>query len=524
MSVTSPHVHFDDATGMVCVKGDFLQNAREVNSSLKYNFGVLRITSNQEIPITKRLVPSHFIFNVDVSGSMAVNIQHIKDVLTKCVDYVLSKKDMMEAYLTINLFNSTVEEYIVAREINEESMGEIKDKISKISTLGTTNFEEPLSIIHHQHSMLKQSLNITHMEGYHIFLTDGSPNRGMYEPSKLVYHNKNKDEIHHYFIGLGDQIQADYLYNLNGLFHGEFFTMDSEEAIQYTYGDAMNHIMSSDVSHLKLCSNNKYFQFYNEVTNTWDYTYDCGRFCRNMDKPVHVRVPWDDTVTEYEISYQYAVVNGKAPDAIEIRSSYMVYNSSEETTESSRNTELTPYYYRQKVLEAQYHILFAKKTSDEMKTIHYSFEDNPINISILHDELSTAYDESYPRIQLLRTLIDDIELLRNLLDKRGELVDLPACVPSLLGPDTTSVGIPLSLNREYSVGLSRHSSQTRQHGTMAPYTPDPLVYSGISSHPRRARQLGNNNSTSASSMNNDPSHYMSPYASAQTQNELNNFM
>ena len=163
----------------------------------------------------------------------------------------------------------------------------------------------------------------------------------LYEPSKLVHHNKNKDEIHHYFIGLGDNIRADYLYHLNELFHGEFFTMDSDEAIQYTDGDVMNHIVSSDVSHLKLCSNNRYLQFYNETTNTWDYTYNCGRFCRNMDKPVHVRVPWDDTVTEYEISYQYAIVNGKPPDAIEIRSIYMLYNSDEEKTESSRNTELT---------------------------------------------------------------------------------------------------------------------------------------------------------------------------------------
>ena len=107
---------------------------------------------------------------------MTYSIKNIQEVLTKCVDYVFSKKDIMKAYLTINLFNSTVEEYIVTKEINEETMDEIKSKISNISTLGPTNFEEPVSIIHHQHTMLKQSLKLLY-EGYHIFLTDGSPNR-----------------------------------------------------------------------------------------------------------------------------------------------------------------------------------------------------------------------------------------------------------------------------------------------------------------------------------------------------------
>ena len=51
MSAVSPHVHFNDNAAMVFVKGDFLQNYREENSSLKYNFGVLRISSNQDIQL-----------------------------------------------------------------------------------------------------------------------------------------------------------------------------------------------------------------------------------------------------------------------------------------------------------------------------------------------------------------------------------------------------------------------------------------------------------------------------------------
>ena len=130
---------------MFTITSTFIQKLKENDSELKYNFGTISLVQNDtEQSNFKRTKPVHFILNLDVSSSMEVNLNYLKNVAKRCVDYLGTKQELMESYLTINTFATNVIEYVKYTKIDESTLPTIFTSIDKITTNGCTNYQEPL--------------------------------------------------------------------------------------------------------------------------------------------------------------------------------------------------------------------------------------------------------------------------------------------------------------------------------------------------------------------------------------------
>jgi hypothetical protein len=549
---------------MFTITSQFIQKLKENDSELKYNFGTISLVQNDtESSNFKRTKPVHFILNLDVSSSMSKNIDYLRTVAKRCVDYIGSKQEIMDSYVTINTFSNSVTEYVKYKKINTTNLPEILVSIDKITANGCTNYQEPLSIVHHQHNALATSLEHSEsdVECYHIFFTDGMPNTGSFDPEQLEYYHRSY--INTYFVGLGESIETTYLMSLTEKFSGEYFSISTGEDIQYAYADIMNNIVSSNVSELTLSSEAQHLELYNESTNSWESSYKIARYCSNITKNVHVRIPWTCDSHEYTIllSYKNAIHNTQ-----HFQTCDMIYDSSQTTTKESRNPSQVQMLLRQKVMEFQYFVISKQLEYNEIYRKKYSITNETMDITLLVENIQSFYDDEYPKTPLTRVLLEDAKFLEQISsrpssggilpqvdiftthtpirsDVYGSYDDIscssfdnPPPPPPLMNtnshiPFTTSgtFGItglpePPSLQRNISVGLSRMQSHTRQRSVGYNFTQDPYNVQ-LSDSPTNSPilQRMNGRSVESSTLENC-SFMMSPYATPQTQQEIDDFV
>ena len=193
------------------------------------------ITEAINLYIEKLRKPTHVVFCLDISGSMAADgLKELKDAMNYILDYNTASRDKLQFSdtdkITIITFNSDVKKVYDTEYGNNTK--EIIENINKLHASGGTNIYDPsikaLEILKNESNEYTKTI---------ILMTDGESNTGSYKELSRYYHN-NKINIPIYSItfGLSDEAQ---LQEIADLTNGKIF--DGKQGLKIAFKEVRSY-------------------------------------------------------------------------------------------------------------------------------------------------------------------------------------------------------------------------------------------------------------------------------------------
>jgi hypothetical protein len=199
-------------------------------------FGLLNL---QAVACGPSDVEHELVLTIDHSGSMdsASKLDQAIYTLKNIVDY-LEEHPNIKANVTIFKFDDRVTKVIERTNVTEENYKSIEKKISKIRSRGGTNIEVALQESTNYIRQLK-TLYPTHQIS-HIFLTDGAVTEG--ETDKNILKQLVDKDVYNYFIGYGEDHDAELLGILSDFEKSSYHYIDAIEKAGLVFGEILHGI------------------------------------------------------------------------------------------------------------------------------------------------------------------------------------------------------------------------------------------------------------------------------------------
>ena len=153
---------------------NILQRAKEEDTTLSHNFGVIHLTMPKTELVDK---PYHIVLTLDRSGSMMDTFDEVKHTLKNMLEY-LCTIDCDKIYVSILFFDHDIIELVTKEKLTPESTEHILEMTSSVEPRGATNIGKAFQKI--------KELYMEDASNIHIFMTDGAPTDGEGNSTKLT--------------------------------------------------------------------------------------------------------------------------------------------------------------------------------------------------------------------------------------------------------------------------------------------------------------------------------------------------
>lgn len=238
-------------------------------------FGVIKIKMKPNTGTI--LINYHFVFTIDISGSM--HDLHKMDYLLFTLEnmlHIFSEKSNISIY--INVFNETVETLISNTIVTKENIDSLINKLKEIRPLKGTNIEQALNAATEytqQYKMLNPDHKITH-----ILLTDGIATFGNQNPTYLK--TLVDDTYANIFIGYGSDHNPIFMNELASNKNGSYFFIDAFEKAGQIYGEIIHNSLNTLIENVTIHMLNS--KVYDYITNTWESSLYIGNLVSETEK------------------------------------------------------------------------------------------------------------------------------------------------------------------------------------------------------------------------------------------------
>ena len=250
----------------------------------------------------------NLIFSIDCSESMnticlngktKINqvIETLKNILT-----IISEKFENRITVSIYGFNCdifTVVELVTISKININNILSVIEQ--KIIPDSITNFEKILNHINKNEIFTKN-----YSAHHHLFLSDGQVTDGEDDYNLLcnmlnMYHN-----IHHTFIGYGEDHDAYLLSKLSNHVCGKYCFIERLDNTGLVYGELLHTILYNAFSNINI--HTKGCKIYNYVNNEWTNNLQLGLLSYDANKKFQLKIDSDNIEVRFSSnSYNHAV-------------------------------------------------------------------------------------------------------------------------------------------------------------------------------------------------------------------------
>jgi hypothetical protein len=361
-------------------------NCDKINIPLSdAKFGILNVIGVTSAETDEEL---EFLFTVDCSGSMSdicsdnrSKMQHIIHTLKNMILYLHEHKNI-NAFITINSFDSNFYKIIEHTKITDENFNEINTKIDKISPRSSTNIENALMKVLEEINDIQTAYPNNKIS--HIFMTDGEATEGSKEIDSLKELINKK--IKNSFIGFGIDHDSTLLGALGSVDESSYYFIDKLESAGLIYGEILHSIVYKLLTDVEIfITNGLIYDFKN---NNWVENLKIGDIISESNKTFNII---SNNVDDFKCQVQ-----GKYGNIIILFPSLMI-----------EEIDLSKHMYRQRTLELMAEV---NRFCDMKRSICI---DEEYNIEFL-----VSISENS------RSRIDEINDMKN--DLKNKLIDLMA--------------------------------------------------------------------------------------------------
>jgi Mg-chelatase subunit ChlD len=413
-------------------------------------FGLLNITTESVSSFHEEY---DFIYVLDQSGSMddkcadgRTKMHHCQHTLKNMIHYIHSHPEL-KVHVTILSFDDTVYTIMERTAITKKNLEEILSKIDNIRHAGGTNIEIALSKVKETIQFIHSVNSISNI--IQIFMTDGDVNLGSNNHEELI---KLVDEnIYNHFIGFGLDHNSILLNAIASGTNSHYRFIDKIENAGIVYGEIFNEIFNRSIQLVKLEVTNGYI--YDFKTNTWNISLEVGDLVGEICKSFHIvsKTPEDCSIMFSGLKRIPFCPCPYLHDGVFYE--YKVISVITKFTPTNYKAVLTPYVYRQQVLQLLFQsnkYSLQKNNKLEKYDIHKSTGNK------LKEDLSNLLKEM-KTFMLDNNLLDD-KFMKNLCD------DVYICYKTMRTP----------YGAMYA--NARLSSQGSQRAYSARYVPEKQFY------------------------------------------------
>lgn len=344
-------------------------------------FGIINMTAISCSVIEKEL---DFIFVIDRSGSMddkcsdgRSKMQHIIHTLKNMIVYFHENKHCIKTNITVFAFDDYFTKVIERTLVNEETIKNIINKITKIYPTGLTDIEKALTEV----GMYIQEIQNDHPNNLinHIFMTDGEVTKGSKNFTKLK--NMVNQNVMNAFIGFGIDHDASLMNHISDNKNSSYHFIDAIERSGLVYGEILHGVLYKLLVDVVIYIENGLI--YNYKTNKWSNNLFVGDIVGESNKVFHIvsNTPDDCSI---QVSYNYM----NEPSILEVHKLIPV-----------NNTDYSKYIYRQRTLQMLYDVKEYHALSK--KNVNVLDEDDLLDISMdgLNNVLTSTLRSSFDKIK-----------------------------------------------------------------------------------------------------------------------------
>ena len=317
-------------------------------------FGILEIEISKTEQTDK---PTYLEMDIDVSSSME---DRVKDLLTKldfvkktleCMCQFISEQPNAVFYIKVNIFDNQYMTVIPATRVTLENRLELIQKISIISTKGSTNIER--TFLESGKSIQQyRELNPTHKIVY-ILLTDGNPTSGNTDSTHL---ESIKPLAENKCIGYGDDHNANLLGRC-----GDYYFINDFDNTGKVYGEILHKLLYPALEDITIYMKNG--EIFNSKTNSWETSLKIPDLYSQQKRIFHVKTSTNDIEANL-----YGKIVGKMDGVIQNEIVEELYTISllpdllDDETGEVGHVDLRKYMYRQNTQELMFEsIEYAKQ-------------------------------------------------------------------------------------------------------------------------------------------------------------------
>lgn len=334
----------------------------EFLDDIEEGFGILKIKT-AKAPLTR--IPCFLLFTIDTTGSMDEPTAESRGSLSKLFYVKATFKNMLrylaslsdgEIYIQVNQFDSEVNTIIHPVRVTEENCATLIQVIQKLEADGLTALDKPL--IEAETSILAYKLAHPGHTAVHIYMTDGTATSGEQNTETLAA--MVNDSYVNLFIGFGGNHNGDFMRKCSAKNQASYIFIDNAEDTALFYGEALHQILYPGLTHVKITMTDALI--YNWKTNEWVTTLYEDVIIGDCEKIYHVRhvngIPEsDENIIRRHPDLMKAIIVGIDRTAGGVEFSEEVDELPllmDNNTGECQETDLTPYLFRQKVLEILY--------------------------------------------------------------------------------------------------------------------------------------------------------------------------
>ena len=436
-------------TSLPTITTNILQHAKEEDTTLSHNFGVIHMTMPSTPLVNK---PYHIVLTLDRSGSMMPVMDEVKHTLKNMLDY-LCEIDCDEIYVSILFFDHEIISISTKERLTTESKKYMLEMTKQVEARGSTNIEKAFQKI--------KDLYMEDASNIHIFMTDGAPTEGEGSSTKLS--NILDERYEHNFLGFGTNHNERLLYTVTLNTSGNYYFVDSIENAGLIYGEVLNKILYRRYESVKFTSES--IEFYNYKKNIWEKSSVLGHVGSEDTFAVHFRFNWDMSIPQ--LVYRFHVRTNQDTESLDSYEQSALFGPDEYYPEvsvpsSARAVDVEKYYYRQLVMETMYEV---------------NHKPTRLFYTIMSQETCNKVETLYTKIQ---SFMEDKDLTEDLFMKQL-LDDMAITHKTLINPRLSAYAVARQVSqgdqRAYNViNMSPPDSSARLFARQSAGGPFPTAF------------------------------------------------